>query len=54
MGRRSKQIVRHRAKAHQKRVKAGHKTRVRARARGLHPASKRRKARATRRARRAK
>ena len=46
MGRRVKQLVRKRAKAHSARVRARHKVKVRARARGLHPASKRRKTRA--------
>jgi hypothetical protein len=43
MGRRIKQAVAKRAKAHQKLVKAGQKRRARARSRGLHPASVRRR-----------
>jgi gamma-glutamyl:cysteine ligase YbdK (ATP-grasp superfamily) len=43
MGRRIKQAVAKRARAHQKLVKAGRKRRVRARSRGLHPASVRRR-----------
>ena len=51
MGRRTKQAVKNRSRNHQKRVKAGHKTRKRARARGLHSPSKRRRMKAARRAR---
>lgn len=52
MARRSKQRVRNRAKAHKRHVRAGHRTRVRARSRGFHPATKKRRARAARRANR--
>jgi hypothetical protein len=50
MARRTKQRVRNRAKAHRTHVKKGHTRRVRTRSRGQHPASKRRRVRATRRA----
>lgn len=43
MGRRSKQLVKNRAKTHRARVRKARAKRVRARARGLHPASKRRR-----------
>ena len=49
MGRRVKQLVRKRSKVHRDRVKKGHRTRLRARARGFRPATKKRKARAKRR-----
>jgi hypothetical protein len=52
MARRTKQRVRNRAKTHRQRVRAGHKKRVRARSRGLHPATKKRRVRARRRANR--
>lgn len=52
MGRRTKQVVKGRAKAHSARVKAGHRRRVRAKSRGYHPLSKRRKMKAARRAKR--
>jgi hypothetical protein len=45
MGRRVKQLVKKRAKAHAARVKSGHKRRVRSSARGFHPASSRRRKR---------
>lgn len=43
MSRRTKQTVAKRARAHQKLIKAKRKRRVRARSRGLHPASVRRR-----------
>jgi hypothetical protein len=52
MAKRSKRRVRQRAKNHKAGVKAGRKMRKRRAARGLHPASKKRKVRAIRRAKR--
>ena len=49
MARRSKQLVRNRAKRHVARVKAGRKMRVRRASRGHSPASKKRKRAAARR-----
>lgn len=52
MARRTKQLVRNRAKSHQKVVHAGHKRRVRAKSRGLKSSAKRRKLRGLKRRRR--
>jgi hypothetical protein len=49
MARRTKQLVRNRARAHRKTVKAGHKMRTRTKSRGFHPATKKRRKRAARR-----
>ncbi len=49
MAKRSKRLVRQRARAHQKVVRAGRKMRKRRVARGLHPASVRKKRRTRRR-----
>jgi hypothetical protein len=51
MGMRSKRRVKQRSTAHVKVTKATHKKKKRAKSRGLHPASKKRRVRAARRKR---
>jgi hypothetical protein len=54
MARRTKKRVKNRARIHRDRVRKAHTKRLRARSRGFHPATKKRRVRAARRAKRVK